>query len=395
MRKMLNKIFFRKTGWGNVIIASLGYFLGLVIILLSFNLYLKFLLIEQQHGNFITLNKQVKFGVLNEADASFSDEEVNDLEQQVFIKKVGKFDHARFNAQIKAPQIGNLSSLLPLESVPDEFIDCDLPYKWRRYHKRWDPDKKLVPVVVSREMFNMLNLSFTFQQGIPQLSEDFAKSIPVDFKIWEGDKKYQLKAKIVGFSDRISSILVPDSFMKWANKELVNSYTVYSTRLIVETAGSTSSEFEAYMKDRGYVVSLDDLLRQKRMSALYITISIVAFLGLAFMALSVALVIAQFSMIVLSAKSELQLLLQLGYNRNKIGWHFGSIVMIYLFSLTVASLAVFVTFSEFVDRIVGRIIPSLSTGFETEVIFISIGIYVLCSIITIIQIQRALRSKQV
>lgn len=393
MRKLLNKIFFRKTGWGNLVVASLGFFLGLVIILLSFNLYLKFRIIDKQQGNYISLNKKVKFGVLNESDASFSKQEIEELRNQEFIKAVGEFDHARFDAQVKSKQFGNLSSLLPLESVPDEYIDCELPYQWRRYHKRWDPDRKIVPVVVSRDMFNMLNLSFTFSQGLPQISEDVAKSFPVDFKIWEGKREIRLQARIVGFSDRISSILVPDSFMKWANKELMGDDKQYCTRVIVETANTSSADFESYMAEKGYSISVDDLRRQKVMSSLFITISIVAFLGICFMILGVALVIAQFSMIILSAKTELQLLLQLGYSRSKIAKHFNSIILVYLFLLMVIGLGVFAVTAEYVDRLIGQILSSLSTGFETEVIYVSLGIFVLCSLITILQFQRALRSK--
>lgn len=392
MGKLFNKIFFRSTSWVNVMIASLGYTIGMVIILQCFNLYLKFSLLDAVHGNYISINKEIKFGTLKESQASFSKEEVEDMSKQPFVKKIGTYGHARFNTKVILKQY-KLHTLSPLESVPDEFIDCELPHKWRRYHKKWDPDNKVIPVIVSRDLFNMINLSFTFQQGLPQVSEEIAMALQGDLTIWEGDKVIKRKVQIVGFTDRISSILVPESFLNWANKELLDSEEQFATRVIMETTNSSSAEFEAYMKAHNYGISLDDLNRQKLMSALYLIISIIASVGAIFMALTMALIIAQLSNIVLGAKEELQLLLQMGYSRSKIASHFNLVTGAYLLACTIVGLSLFAILSRSVDELVGKVLPQLSTGFETEVIYIALSIFGLCLLIAAIGFRKALSRK--
>lgn len=58
----------------------------------------------------------------------------------------------------------------------------------------------------------------------------------IDFQIFiqAGGKKEQFKGKVIGFSSRLNTILVPQAFMDWSNQEFAPNNHSDPTRLIVE-----------------------------------------------------------------------------------------------------------------------------------------------------------------
>src|SRR5690554_7503621 len=78
----------------------------------------------------------------------------------------------------------------------------------------------------------MLN-TFASAKGIPQVSDDLAKTIGFKFTLYNDEKKEWEKVKIVGFTNEVSAILVPSSFMEYGNKNFPTSVPAdrKSTRL--------------------------------------------------------------------------------------------------------------------------------------------------------------------
>ena len=59
--------------------------------------------------------------------------------------------------------------------------------------------------------------------GTPQLSKELLKSIPFKLIIQGNNKQKTFHAKVISFSDRINSILVPKSFLEHTNSTYGNS----------------------------------------------------------------------------------------------------------------------------------------------------------------------------
>ncbi|MFP4353263.1 MAG: hypothetical protein ACLFRP_09170 [Puniceicoccaceae bacterium] len=84
----------------------------------------------------------------------------------------------------------------------------------------WAPDDPAVPVLVPRQFLNLYNFGFAPGKGLPPVSEATAARVPFSLVAFPGgeDPPESFPGKIVGFSGRIESILVPVSFLEWTNR---------------------------------------------------------------------------------------------------------------------------------------------------------------------------------
>lgn len=60
----------------------------------------------------------------------------------------------------------------------------------------------------------------------------------------------QYKGNIVGFSNRLNTILVPQSFMEWANQAFASEKEAQPSRLIVEVKNPTDTAITDYFNRR-------------------------------------------------------------------------------------------------------------------------------------------------
>ena len=83
----------------------------------------------------------------------------------------------------------------------------------------------------------------------------------IDFNICiqAGGKKELFKGKVIGFSSRLNTILVPQAFMDWSNREFAPNQKSDPTRLIVEVGNPGDENITKYLDDNGYEVETDKL----------------------------------------------------------------------------------------------------------------------------------------
>ena len=62
----------------------------------------------------------------------------------------------------------------------------------------------------------------------------------------------QYKGNIVGFSNRLNTILVPESFMVWANKNFAPEAEAQPSRLIIEVGNPADASIAKYFQQKGY-----------------------------------------------------------------------------------------------------------------------------------------------
>ena len=106
----------------------------------------------------------------------------------------------------------HLSTDMFFESVPDEFVDIKLD-KWH-----FDEETHTIPIIIPRNYLNLYNFGFAQSRSLPKLSEGLMGLIQMDIMMRGNGRVEQYKGNIVGFSNRLNTILVPQSFMNWANK---------------------------------------------------------------------------------------------------------------------------------------------------------------------------------
>lgn len=83
--------------------------------------------------------------------------------------------------------------------------------------------------------------------------------VNLDIRITGVGRTENFKGKIVGFSNRLNTILVPETFMTWANNEFARGRKSEPSRLIVEVNNPTDDRIAVFFKDKGYDTEDDKL----------------------------------------------------------------------------------------------------------------------------------------
>ena len=244
-----------------------GFFLanlcGMVIVLLSVQFYNDVLPVFTEGDSFmkkdyIIVSKKVStLGSFVGKSRTFSTNDIDEIKEQPFTKGLGTFTSSGFkvSAGVGMEQVGlQMSTAMFFESVPDEYVDVKLD-KWH-----FNPEEQVIPIIIPRNYLNLYNFGFAQSRSLPQLSEGVMGMINLDIRLSGNGKQNTYKGNIVGFSDRLNTILVPESFMKWANKEYASGQVKEPSRLIVEVDNPADDRIARFFKDKGYETEDDKLL---------------------------------------------------------------------------------------------------------------------------------------
>ena len=150
---------------------------------------------------------------------TFSKDEIKDLKAQPFTKGVGAFTPSLFkvSAGLGMQEAGiRLSTEMFFESVPDEYVDVSLD-KWH-----FDEDTRIIPIIVPRNYLNLYNFGFAQSRSLPKLSEGLMSLVQMDIMMRGNGRVEQYKGNIVGFSNRLNTILVPQSFSRLGQQEFLH-----------------------------------------------------------------------------------------------------------------------------------------------------------------------------
>lgn len=201
--------------------AFLANLFGMMIVLLSVQFYRDVLPVFTEGDSFmkkdyiIATKKISTLGSFAGKSNTFSKDEIKDLKAQPFTKGVGAFTPSLFkvSAGLGMQEAGiRLSTEMFFESVPDEYVDVSLE-KWH-----FDEDARVIPIIIPRNYLNLYNFGFAQSRSLPKLSEGLMSLVQMDIMMRGNGRVEQYKGNIVGFSNRLNTILVPQSFMDWANK---------------------------------------------------------------------------------------------------------------------------------------------------------------------------------
>ena len=215
---------------------------GMVIVLLSVQFYKDVLPVFTEGDSFmkkdyVIVSKKVStLGSFVGKSKTFSEQDIAEISEQPFTKGVGAFIPSQFkvSAGMGMENVGlHMSTAMFFESVPDEYVDVNLD-KWE-----FDEYERVVPIIIPRNYLNLYNFGFAQSRSLPQLSEGVMGMVNLDIRITGVGRTENFKGKIVGFSNRLNTILVPETFMTWANNEFAPGQKSEPSRLIVEVNNPT------------------------------------------------------------------------------------------------------------------------------------------------------------
>lgn len=308
-QQILGKILWKGKSKWLMLGAAIGALVGLFLLLSTLQFYFDVQNLLRGDANpsdqFVQINKKVNLFNTLGVKAGFSEEEISELKSQEFIESVGKFSANDFRVGASSDMLGFYTELF-FEAVPADFLDVKEP------SFRWSEGQNTIPVLISKDYLALYNFGFAPSQGLPQLTPATISKLNMDITVSGQGKKQNFTGKIVGFSDRINSILVPAVFLEWANSNF-GTEPGLASRLILKVQNPMSKDFQSFLKEKGYEVSAGRLIGSQFGVLLKVVLGVLWVMGLLILALSMLVFTLNFQLLIAQSRPEIRLLLETGH----------------------------------------------------------------------------------
>ncbi len=299
-------------------------------------------------NDYVAISKSVDDLGANK-DHGFTQEEMDEILKQPNIRKMARFTPSNFEVDSRLELgIGStFSTSMFFEAVPDDFIDLNLD--------EWMVDTELVvknraalesgkvsandielaeiPIIIPRNYLNLYNFGFSRSQNLPQITDQLIKKLDVDVKIRgsrvnNNGEVYidRYIGRIVGFSDRINTILVPQHFIEWANEyyaqpadelateELDNATaTSNPSRLMLEVNNPSDPDFTEFLAQKGYMCEGEPSESGKALVILQRSVAVVVVIGALFCLLSMIILTLSIYLLLQKNIDKLENLVLIGH----------------------------------------------------------------------------------
>jgi hypothetical protein len=312
LNQLLKKLIRTGTGRSRFVAGFIGLTIAMLLILAAVQIQANYndLLNSKSNqdsvANFLVLNKQLTDR--NLGATGLSDADIAGLKAQNFVESVGSLTPSRFKASIQSSSDRfPFFTDIAFESVPKDFIDVNSK-DWK-----WEEGNALVPIIAPNMFLDFYNFQFSFSQNLPQLTQEVVKMIIFRINVYDADGKVtSFDGRVVGFSDRISSLLVPQEFMDWGNRRFGSSQVAKPSRVIIRTKDAGNPELVNYLKQQGLVTDADKTRFSRYRQVVDIVVRIAGVTGV-FLFLFAMLVFTLFiQLTIASCRDEIRLLVTLG-----------------------------------------------------------------------------------
>ncbi len=304
--KLIYKLLRRNISAGQLLGFFIANLVGYIIILTGVQLYSDLSSIFDDHDGFTGSDYMVITKPVNAPQLTESD--IERLRQQPFVKDIGRFVPSQFRVYGEA-SLGRhtVGTYMFFEAIPDKFIDISTE-NWK-----YDEETGIVPVVIPKGYLNLYNLGFAKSQGLPQISEDVLKTLPMSLFLGNPRDRMEFDARIVGFTTRVNTVLVPYDFILWANEKFAPNEKISLARIILEVENSDNEEIGKYLEKEGYEVEGNAADSSKGRFLVRAFLSILLLIGGTIYLLSVYILALSIHLLLHKNSEKLLNLMALGY----------------------------------------------------------------------------------
>jgi len=304
----------------NSIILYAGLFIAFILVLSCLQLYEN---ANRLFGNkssdsnyWLTFSKKITPDNIGRKELlGFNENDVAKLKQWSEIKNVYPFSANEFKASANGGDFIPFYTDLYFEGLDVKAID--VPLTDEEFQVKGDE----IPIIISREYLNLYNYGFALNQGLPQISEDFAKKIEININIVVNKENKTYKGRMVGLSDRIHSVLIPKKFLDSLNlaekPQLTNQPKIFN-RVLVQVKDSGDENLIAKMKENNYESNQESLRSAKIKSKLFLVLKVIAILGIFIFALCLYIIVSFIKIQFLEKQEEVSIKNSLGYSPKKM-----------------------------------------------------------------------------
>lgn len=256
-------------------------------------------------ADFLVINKTLDNN--NLSNSKLEQSLIDEIAKQSFTESVGILTPSRFKASIQS-----ISNQFPFytdisfESVPSTFIDVkNVPFTW-------DPSAAFVPVIVPNMFLDIYNFQFSLSQNLPQLTPSIVKMIVFKLTVYGKNGPISFNAKIVGLSDRISSMLVPAEFIKWGNNYAETKSENEVSRLVLKTNDPSNAAIASFLKKNNLSTNTEKLRYSKYRKVIDTVVAIAGLTGGLMLVFALIIFTLFIQLTIANCKEEIILLITLG-----------------------------------------------------------------------------------
>ena len=282
-------------------------------------------------NDYVVISKPVK---RVNSKAVFSAEEIEELKAQPFTLRLGEFTPAQYQVYGGININGqSLSTLMFFEAIPDEFMDVKSK-EWK-----FKPSKHKIPIVIPRNYLNLYNFGFSqTSDKLPQITESMMKDLELELKLSGDGNTQTFTGKVIGFSDRLNTILVPYDFITWSNKRFAKSEKIEISRLIIEVVNPSDPALLSYFREHGYVPEEKPAESSKALFLLRVGVGVIIFIGVVFSILSLIILTLSIYLLLQKNIEKLENLRLIGYTTSAVARPYNTIAITLSVSIMVLSL---------------------------------------------------------
>lgn len=328
MDRLISRLLRKNTSKARIAGFVLSNFIGLVIVLGAIQFFRDAQSIWSSDDSFIrsdylVINKKITSSNTLGASSEFSEAEISELGAQPWVRRIGRFsaNDYRVLAGMRSGDRG-MSTYMFFESIPDDFIDVP--------RSQWDyrPGSDEVPIILSKDYLTLYNFGFATSAGLPQLSEGLMSSIPLSLTLTSDDglRKRTLNGRLAGYSNRLNTILVPQSFMDETNGSLGTGAARQPSRLIIDVSSPGDVAITKYLESHDLEVA-GDKSASSASFLLRVVAGIVFAIGTLITILSLFILMLSVSLIMEKNRDKLHSLLMLGYDLKTVGRPYVNLVI--------------------------------------------------------------------
>ena len=367
---MLSKLLWRKKGRIYILGAIGGALLGFFLMLLAIQVFKDVELATEKliGGEYLIINKEAKAG-------PFSKNDIAELAAQPYLKKVIPLTRSLNRVQLNIPMAG-IYMEIPFEAVPGSILEID------EKNFNWSPGDSVLPVIIPTYVLSIYNHVFAPQLSLPQFSDEQLANLTPQLNLITGDSSIVYYGKLVGFSNRVNSFLLPLDFIEYANANYSSKEEPESTRLLLVAKDATDPALSEFLTSHGYEFNAERLAASRYSAVLKIVIKVIALIAIIIIFLALEIFLLTFAMMILTSNYEIKRLLELGYTHLSLMKGYRRQILIYSGLVFVSAAALLILshhqisslFAEYGIDIAGM--PSMMTfvwGFIVFLLFIAIN----------------------
>jgi hypothetical protein len=369
---------------------------GMLIVLLGFQFYHDVVPIftaedSFMKSDFMIVNKKIgTASSISGRSNTFSNSEIDDIGQQSFSDKIGKFTSTEYKVDANmsvngVPVLDN--GEISFESVPDNFVEVKQLSDWK-----YTPGSKIVPIILPRIYLTMYNFGFAQSHSLPKISDGLIGMIDFQIFVHCNKKQAQFKGKVIGFSSRLSSILVPQAFMDWSNNEYAPGQQTEPTRLIMSLKNPGDQNFTKYLDKKGYEIENDKLNAEKTTYFLKMMVTMVMVVGLIISTLSFYILMLSIYLLVQKNSSKLENLLLIGYSPGHVAHPYQLLTISLNIAVLIMAWIILFFVRNYYMGIIETLFPDIEDGSMLSTFIVGISLLLLVSICNLFAIRNKIAS---